>query len=156
MAKQSGDDWNLKLGEIRCLLPRENWTSPKGGPGTDLFGPRRSVYISIDRQFLPTLLSVFDFANPDLHSPERSETTTPQQALFAMNHPFVVARAKKIVASLEGSTPVKQLYNKYSDERHPAKKNGSQISFWRMQKSGRCRFRQSSFGRLELWLWRNG
>lgn len=83
-----------------------------GGPGTDLFGPRRSVYISIDRQFLPTLLSVFDFANPDLHSPERSETTTPQQALFAMNHPFVVARAKKIVANLDGLAPVKQLYNR--------------------------------------------
>ena len=83
-----------------------------GGPGADLFGFRRSVYISIDRQFLPTLLSVFDFANPDLHSPERSETTTPQQALFAMNHPFVVARARKIVADLEGSAPVKQLYGK--------------------------------------------
>ncbi len=82
-----------------------------GGPGTDLFGFRRSVYITIDRQFLPTLLSVFDFANPDLHSPERSETTTPQQALFAMNHPFVVARARKIVANLDASAAVQQLYN---------------------------------------------
>ena len=83
-----------------------------GGRGTDLFGSRRSVYITIDRQFLPTLLSVFDFANPDLHSPERSETTTPQQALFAMNHPFVVARAKKIVANLDTSAAVHQLYNR--------------------------------------------
>ncbi len=82
-----------------------------GGPGTDLFGSRRSVYITIDRQYLPTLLSIFDFANPDLHSPERSETTTPQQALFVMNHPFVVARAKKIVAKLDASTAVDQLYN---------------------------------------------
>jgi hypothetical protein len=81
-----------------------------GGPSTDLFGARRSVYVTIDRQFLPTLLSVFDFANPDLHSPERSETTTPQQALFAMNHPFVVARAKKIVANLDAATAVDQLY----------------------------------------------
>lgn len=81
-----------------------------GGPGTDLFGARRSVYITIDRQFLPTLLSVFDFANPDLHSPERSETTTPQQALFAMNHPFVVARAKKMVANVDEANAVDQLY----------------------------------------------
>ncbi len=84
----------------------------QGGPGTDLFGLRRSIYVSIDRQFLPTLLSVFDFANPDLHSPERSETTTPQQALFALNHPFIAARAKKIVADLDGSAPIQQLYVK--------------------------------------------
>jgi mono/diheme cytochrome c family protein len=83
-----------------------------GGPGTDLFGPRRSVYVSIDRQFLPTLLSIFDFANPDLHCPERSETTTPQQALFALNHHFVAARAKKIVAGLDASSAISQLYEK--------------------------------------------
>jgi len=81
-----------------------------GGPGTDLLGARRSIYVTIDRQFLPTLLSVFDFANPDLHSPERSETITPQQALFALNHPFVAARAKKIVTGIRGSDPVSHLY----------------------------------------------
>ncbi len=31
----------------------------------------------------PSVLRVFDFANPDLHIPTRSETTVPQQALFA-------------------------------------------------------------------------
>ena len=99
----------------KALLDRKGATYEEhdltmGGPGTDLFGSRRSVYINIDRQYLPTLLSVFDFANPDLHSPERSETTTPQQALFAMNHPFVVARAKKIVANLEKAIAIDQLY----------------------------------------------
>ena len=30
----------------------------------------------------PNTLRVFDFANPDLHIPLRSETTVPQQALY--------------------------------------------------------------------------
>ncbi len=69
-----------------------------GGKGTELFGPRRSVYTLVDRQFLPPVLSMFDFANPDLHAPQRSESTIPQQALFALNHPFVASRAKAAAA----------------------------------------------------------
>lgn len=65
-----------------------------GGKGTELFGSRRSVYTLVDRQFLPPVLSMFDFANPDLHAPQRSESTIPQQALFALNHPFVASRSK--------------------------------------------------------------
>ena len=57
--------------------------------GDGLSNRRRSLYGTIDRQFLPTVLRVFDMANPDLHVPNRSETTVPQQALFALNHPFV-------------------------------------------------------------------
>ncbi|MBX9789149.1 MAG: PSD1 and planctomycete cytochrome C domain-containing protein [Pirellulales bacterium] len=70
-----------------------------GGKGTDLFSQRRSVYTLVDRQFLPSVLSIFDFANPDLHAPQRAETTIPQQALFALNHPFVAARAKAAAAA---------------------------------------------------------
>ena len=69
-----------------------------GGKGGDLFGLRRGVYATVDRQFLPTVMSVFDLANPDLHSPQRTETTIPQQALFALNHPYVAARAKQIAS----------------------------------------------------------
>jgi hypothetical protein len=70
----------------------------QGGLGGDLFGKRRSVYLSLDRQFLPNVFSVFDMANPDLHSAQRTETTIPQQALFSMNHPFVIERAKDVAA----------------------------------------------------------
>jgi hypothetical protein len=59
-----------------------------GKPVSPLEGGRRTLYAEIDRQFLPSVLRVFDFANPDLHVPKRSETTVPQQALFWMNHPF--------------------------------------------------------------------
>ncbi|AMV40091.1 PSD1 and planctomycete cytochrome C domain-containing protein [Planctomyces sp. SH-PL62] len=75
-----------------------------GGRGTPLFGGaenrRRTLYGVVDRQFLPGVFRVFDFANPDLHIPSRSETTVPQQALFAMNHPFPAARARALAARL--------------------------------------------------------
>jgi hypothetical protein len=80
-----------------------------GGPPVDLFkppfNPRRSVYGLIDRQFLPAVYRVFDFANPDLHNPQRPETTVPQQALFFMNSPFVMERARALLRRPELSQP---------------------------------------------------
>ena len=77
----------------------------RGGRGSDVLavgpGPhRRSVYCVVDRQFVPGVMSVFDFANPDLHMPKRLETTVPQQSLFALNHPFVAERARSLVRRL--------------------------------------------------------
>ena len=70
-----------------------------GGKPVDMFASkRRSLYGLVDRQYLPPLFRVFDFANPDLHIPQRFETTVSQQALFFLNHPFVAARAKALVA----------------------------------------------------------
>jgi hypothetical protein len=62
------------------------------------FPTRRTIYGLVDRQFLSTTLRTFDFANPDLHIPQRSETTVPQQALFFMNHPLVLERARSLAA----------------------------------------------------------
>ena len=77
----------------------------RGGRGSDVLaagpGPhRRSVYCVVDRQFVPGVMSAFDFANPDLHMPKRLETTVPQQSLFALNHPFVAERARSLVRKL--------------------------------------------------------
>src|SRR3954452_4940725 len=76
--------------------------SKLGGTSEELFkapySKRRSVYGFIDRQFLPGAFRVFDFANPDMHSPQRSETTVPQQALFFMNAPFVVEQGRSLAA----------------------------------------------------------
>jgi len=62
---------------------------------------RRSIYGLIDRQFLPSTLRVFDFANPDLHIGRRSETQVPQQALYFLNHPFLAHRARTLTLGLE-------------------------------------------------------
>jgi hypothetical protein len=72
-----------------------------GGRPTDPAGNRRSVYGKVDRQFLPGMARAFDFANPDLHIPQRATTTIPQQALFFMNSRFVTDRARALAARPE-------------------------------------------------------
>jgi hypothetical protein len=76
-----------------------------GGKPVDVlaapFSTRRTLYGLVDRQEFPAVLRVFDFANPDLHVPQRGETIVPQQALFLMNHPFLVGRARAIAARPE-------------------------------------------------------
>ena len=62
------------------------------------YSMRRAVYGYIDRQDLPGLFRVFDLASPDQSCPERPRTTVPQQALFLMNSPFVIERAKHIAS----------------------------------------------------------
>ncbi len=91
-----------------------------GGRPVDLFKrpfpARRTVYGLIDRQFLPGTLRVFDFANPDQHSPQRHLTTVPQQALFLLNSPFVIERCralvlrKEIAAAAEPAERIRALY----------------------------------------------
>jgi len=80
-----------------------------GGPPGELFGAeasvRRSIYGRIDRQYLPSVLRSFDFANPELHSPRRYRTNVPQQALFLMNAPFTVARARALARRMAGEYP---------------------------------------------------
>ena len=73
-----------------------------GGAPVDIttapFSRRRSIYGFIDRQNLPGLFRAFDFASPDTTTAQRHVTTVPQQALFLMNGPFVVERARALAA----------------------------------------------------------
>ncbi len=66
----------------------------------DFSAPRRTLYGHIDRQNLPAFFRTFDFANPDYHVPKRNETTTPQQALWMMNHPFGRTQADTLAAKV--------------------------------------------------------
>ena len=81
---QVSGELDLKMGG----LPQKMLRAP--------FSKRRGVYGYVDRQNLEPILSVFDFANPNIHAPKRVETTVPQQALFALNDPFVIERARKL------------------------------------------------------------
>jgi cytochrome c553 len=69
---------------------------------TEPYTGRRTVYGFIDRQNLPGLFRTFDFASPDNSNPKRYETTVPQQALFMMNSPFVLAQTKRLIKDLDG------------------------------------------------------
>ena len=68
---------------------------------TDAFNQRRTVYGLIDRQNLPGLYRAFDFPIPDQCIERRSQTTVPQQALFALNSPFVMEQAKALANRTE-------------------------------------------------------
>lgn len=81
---------------------------------TKPFPVRRTLYGLVDRQFLPGTLRIFDFANPDLPIPQRSETTVPQQSLFLMNHPLTLERAKALAQTLpEGAGAADQIRQIY-------------------------------------------
>ena len=73
-----------------------------GGPAVDIVSAtpstRRTIYGFIDRQNLPGVFRTFDLASPDAHTPQRHQTTVPQQALFLMNNPFVVEAARALIA----------------------------------------------------------
>ncbi len=76
-----------------------------GGRPVDVAGDpgnrRRTVYGKVDRQDLPGLYRAFDFPVPDQSVERRAQTTVPQQALFAMNSPFVLEQARALAARPE-------------------------------------------------------
>jgi hypothetical protein len=100
----------LSFEELRDSLLAAGGTLDRtsGGKATDLFKApwpvRRTLYGLVDRQFLPGTLRMFDFANPDLHIPQRSETTVPQQSLFLMNHPIALEQARALVKEVASET----------------------------------------------------
>ncbi len=61
---------------------------------------RRSVYLPIIRNELPSILTAFDFADPDLVVGKRAVTNVPAQALLLMNSPFVMDRAQQTAERL--------------------------------------------------------
>ena len=70
------------------------------------YSKRRAVYGYIDRQNISPTLNSFDFANPNIHAPQRVETTVPQQALFAFNNPFVIERSATLAKKAIDSTDI--------------------------------------------------
>ena len=67
----------------------------------------RTIYSYIDRENLEDVFRVFDFPSPDISSPHRAQTTVPQQSLFLLNSPFVIAQASAIIQLLPVSVQKK-------------------------------------------------
>jgi hypothetical protein len=55
---------------------------------------RRSIYTPVFRNTLLELFEAFDFADPNLVMGRRNVSTVATQALFLMNHPFVMEQAR--------------------------------------------------------------
>lgn len=99
--------WRMNPHRLSFEEARDAWLAAAGrldlrvgGRPSPLFAGenvRRTLYALVDREALPDVMRTFDFANPDLSIPQRTETTVPQQALFAMNHPFVISQVRVLL-----------------------------------------------------------
>jgi hypothetical protein len=67
----------------------------------DVNSTRRTFYGKISRHDLNGLLRLFDFPDANITADVRTETTVPQQQLFALNSPFVAEQAKSFAKRLQ-------------------------------------------------------
>ena len=82
-------------------------------PITEPTHRRRTVYAFVERQNIPDIVRSFDFANADTSNARRVNTTVPQQALFALNSPFLLDAAKALAARLEEAPPEQRINRLY-------------------------------------------
>jgi hypothetical protein len=74
-----------------------------GGPSvglTDAANNRRTIYCTIHRREMSTMLLTHDFPDPTAHSPQRVGTTTTLQGLYALNGPMMLTRSKELATRL--------------------------------------------------------
>ncbi|MGE3819163.1 MAG: DUF1549 and DUF1553 domain-containing protein, partial [Isosphaeraceae bacterium] len=76
--------------------PEITWRYTQHKPFIDDYpSQRRSVYLMQQRYRLQPFLATFDGADTNVSTGERKASTTPQQALFALNSPFVQEQAER-------------------------------------------------------------
>ena len=74
-----------------------------GGPPVSLTDPanyRRTIYGTIHRREMSTMLLTHDFPDPTAHSPQRVVTTTALQGLYALNGPWILDRSEALANRL--------------------------------------------------------
>jgi len=78
---------------------------------------RRSVYMPVFRNILPEIFEAFDFADPSVSTGKRNTSTVAPQALYLLNHPFVIeqsaAAATKLLADKALTTDDGRLMRAY-------------------------------------------
>lgn len=89
-----------KLDAIRGGAPYMNGVIPTKDDGKTKLRPedpahgRRTIYSFVSRYEPNPTGTLFDVPEPNVTSEQRTQTTIPQQQLFALNSPFIVAMAK--------------------------------------------------------------
>jgi len=97
----------------------DDFMQGRGRPGS---GPpdgngRRSIYLSITRNFLSSMMLAFDTPSPFNTMGRRTVSNVPAQALILMNDPMVVQQAQvwaKRVLSEKGLTPEQRVAKMYT------------------------------------------
>lgn len=77
-----------------------------GGTSMDPLNPdevRRTVYTQVSRFELNSMLTLYDFPDPNNHAARRALTITPLQKLFVLNSAWMSANARALAARGEGS-----------------------------------------------------
>jgi hypothetical protein len=89
--------------EAHPFPPVESWGFSIHNPFYAVYDSnRRSVYLMVQRQKRHPFLALFDGADPNLSTDERGLTTTPKQALYLMNDPFVHEQSAALAKRLAG------------------------------------------------------
>ncbi len=79
-----------------------------GGPSLDLKDPknlRRTIYGTIHRRDMSTMLLMHDFPDPTTHNPQRLSTTTALQGLYVLNGPLLLGRSEKLAQRVASEIP---------------------------------------------------
>ena len=77
-----------------------------GGPaGDDLNIRQRSLYVQTARWDRSSYATLFDAANPDASTDKRVVSTVAPQALFLLNHTFVLEQARHLADRLQRDVP---------------------------------------------------
>lgn len=97
---------------------------------------RRSVYLSVRRNFMDSFLTVFDLPNPHTSVGRRSVSNVPAQALAMLNSPLVLEQtqrmAEEFLRSTVGETDEKKLqilYQRLFSRRPSEEETASALSF---------------------------
>jgi hypothetical protein len=105
MLSVSGD-LDPTMGEAHPFPPVSTWGFTQHGPFTATYPTRRrSVYVMTQRIRKHPFFALFDGAEPNASTAERTVTTTPLQALFMLNDPFAHEQAGKLAERLVSGKP---------------------------------------------------
>jgi hypothetical protein len=87
-------------GSLVATLQPQEVRGIEGALPRSPFAYTRSVYLPIVRNQVPSVLEVFDFAEPTMVTGSRDVTTVAPQALYLMNNPFVLEQSSKFAERL--------------------------------------------------------
>jgi hypothetical protein len=118
--------WRMNPRRLDIEAYRDSLLKVAGALNEDLYGPstdldnatnnRRTIYATVSRGRMNSLLREYDFPDPMQTSPGREVTITPLQQLFVMNSSFIQKEAAVLAKSVEkepdGRSKVTELFRK--------------------------------------------